>query len=115
MDVKTVKACFEKYIMYLKTYEKIKSPEDFDIENISIQDIDRLTQITFMNYVVSCDGKISQFSIPCVLYKHVNSLIRQYMQDECHNKNKTTELLRDHIFKLDDDKKNVIPVKEVKS
>jgi hypothetical protein len=118
MDLKTVKSCFEKYIRYLETSEKINASEKFDIENISIEDMDRLTQIIFMNYVISCDSKINQFSIPCVLYKHVNSLIRQYIQDESHKNSKTTELLKDHIFKVNEEKKNQViklqPVKEVK-
>src|SRR5689334_14334328 len=100
MELKTVKTCFEKYVGYLENFEKIKSPEDFEMDKISIQDIDRLTQITFMNYVIKCDSKINQLSVPCILYKHVNSLIRQFIQDES---NKTIDLLKDHIFKLEDD------------
>src|SRR5439155_9490751 len=100
MDLKTVKSCFEKYIRYLETMEKLYSCENFDIDNISIQDIDRMTQILFMNYIIKCDSKIHPTNIPCILYKHVNSLICQYIQDES---NKTIPLLKDHVFQLEDD------------
>ena len=45
--------------------------------------MDKIVQIAFMDYVSkSSYQKINQTDIPCVLYKHVNSLIRQYIQEE---------------------------------
>ena len=99
MELQTVKSCFEKYKSYLEKSEGIGS-EPVNIESMTVQDIDRLTQIFFMDYALKCNDKINQFSVPCTLYKHVNSLIRQYIQDET---NKTISLLNDHIFKLEDD------------
>lgn len=100
MELATVKICFKKYISFLEKSERISSPEKLDFETITIQDIDRLTQSTFMDYVIKCDDKINQFSVVCTLYKHVHSLIRQYMQDES---TKTISQLNDIIFKLEDD------------
>jgi len=99
MELQTVKSCFEKYKSYLEKSEGIGS-EPVNIESMTVQDIDRLTQIFFMDYALKCNDKINQFSVPCTLYKHVNSLIRQYIQDET---NKTISQLNDHIFKLEDD------------
>lgn len=100
MELQTVKSCFEKYMSYLEKSEGIGSTEPVNIESMTVQDIDRLTQIFFMDYALKCNDKINQFSVPCTLYKHVNSLIRQYIQDET---NKTISQLNDHIFKLEDD------------
>ena len=98
MELATVKLCFEKYMRVLGKY--INSIEPYNLETMTIQDIDRLTQITFMDYTIKCDEKINQFSVPCTLYKHINTLIRQYIQDEA---NKTISQLGDHIFKLEDE------------
>lgn len=103
MDLKTVKSCFEKFVNYMERKEKISSTEEFDIENISIQDIDKLTQILFMNYIIKNDSKINQNNSTCILYKHVNSLIRRYFQDET---NKTTDLFQNYLFRFDDNLKS---------
>ena len=81
MDLLTVKLCFEKYARYLETNEKVKLPNDFNPTLMTIQEIDSMTQQLFMDYVLKCDDKINQFSVPCTLYKHVNSLIRQYISE----------------------------------
>lgn len=82
MDLDTVRQCFKKFITYLETHEKIKIPVYSN--DLSITEIDKITQIVFMDYVLNCNSnnKISQTEIPCVLYKHVNSLIRQYIQED---------------------------------
>ena len=95
MDLETVKACFEKYVSYLKSSEKVTVSENYDINSITIQQIDKITQLLFMDYVVKCDSKINQFSIPCVLYKHVNSLVRNYIQE---NPSKTNSILKESLF-----------------
>ena len=100
MELETVRLCFEKYMNFLKSADCMTEKMDYNLAAMTIQDMDRLTQITFMNYVIKCNDKINQFSIPFTLYKHVNSLIRQYIQDES---NKTISQLNDHIFKLEDD------------
>jgi hypothetical protein len=100
MELTTVKVCFKKYMSFLEKSERIRSPEQYDLDTMTIQDIDKLTQITFMDYVSKCDDKVNQFSVACTLYRHVNSLIRQYIQDEA---NKTIEKLNDIIFKLEDE------------
>lgn len=81
MDLQTVKLCFEKYARYLETNEKVKLPKDFNPSLMTIQEIDSMSQQLFMDYVLKCDDKVNQFSVPCTLYKHVNSLIRQYIQE----------------------------------
>jgi len=105
MELETVKLCFKKYINYLEKNGNCHNYNEFselssDVETLTIQDIDRITQTTFMDYVINQNDKINQLSIPCTLYKHTNSLIRQYMQDES---NKTISKLNDIIFKLNDD------------
>lgn len=100
MELETVKLCFEKYMRFLEKSERINYFEKYNLDTMTIQDIDRLTQISFMDYTIKCDDKINQFSVPCTLYKHVTSLIRQYIQDEA---NKTISQLGDHIFKLEDE------------
>ncbi len=102
MDLLTVKTCFEKYVTYVEQHEKIHSPEQINIDTMTIQDIDRLTQLIFMDYAIKCNEKISQFSVPCTLYKHVDSLIRRYIQDES---NKTNGQLQEHIIKLQEESK----------
>ena len=81
MDLQTVKQCFEKYARYLESNEKVKLPEDFNPTLMTVQEIDSMTQQLFMDYVLKCDDKVNQFSVPCTLYKHINSLIRQYIQE----------------------------------
>jgi len=100
MELETVKLCFEKYIDFLEKSEHICLEKQYDRETMTIQDMDRLVQITFMNYAVKCNDKINQFSVPCTLYRHIHSLIRQYVQDES---NKTISQLNDHIFRLEDE------------
>lgn len=103
MDLLTVKLCFEKYIMYLKNQESIII-DDYDINTISIQEIDKLTQITFTDYTISCKDKVNHQSVPCTLYKHVNSLIRQYIQDNTSN---VIEQLNNHISILEAENNNL--------
>src|SRR5208282_1282225 len=100
MDLQTVKLCFEKYTKYLFEIEKIQLPENLNIDMLSIQEIDKLTQILFMNYVIKCDAKVNQTSVSCILYKHVNSLIRQYIQDDF---NRTNKDMKELCLKLTDD------------
>ncbi|QKF94736.1 hypothetical protein QKU48_gp1278 [Fadolivirus algeromassiliense] len=109
MDLATVKTCFEKYVTYVEINEKVNCPEKFDINTISIQEMDKITQLMFMDYAIKCGDKINQFSITCTLYKHVNSLIRQYMQDES---NKVNAQLQDMIHKLQDNKETQEKVHE---
>jgi len=95
MDLETVRLCFKKYSTYLENNEKIMLPENTNFDEISITEIDRLTQTMFMNYVMNNSQKVSpselkeqvirQTAVPCVLYKHMNSLIRQYIQED-HSK-----------------------------
>ncbi|ARF09916.1 hypothetical protein Indivirus_5_39 [Indivirus ILV1] len=85
MDLETVRLCFKKFITYLETNEKISISETVDFESISIIEMDRLTQTIFMDYVMNNAQKISPTAIPCVLYKHVNSLIRKYIEED-HSK-----------------------------
>ena len=109
MDLTTVKTCFQKYVNYAERNEKVVSPEKFDINTMTIQDIDRITQLIFMDYAVKCGDKINQFSITCTLYKHVNSLIRQYIQDES---NKVNGQLQEYVIKLQEDLKRDIKFPE---
>jgi hypothetical protein len=99
MELETVKSCFEKYVNFLRTHEQIRI-EQFDLDSMTISDMDRIAQIVFMDYVIKCKDRINQASVPCALYKHVHALIRQYIQDES---NKTIAQLNDHIFKLEED------------
>jgi hypothetical protein len=99
MELETVKSCFEKYVNFLQSHEQIRI-EQFDLDSMTISDMDRIAQIVFMDYVIKCKDRINQASVPCALYKHVNTLIRQYIQDES---NKTIAQLNDHIFKLEED------------
>ncbi len=85
MDLETVRLCFKKFITYLETNEKITMPEKINFDEITITEMDRLTQTVFMDYVMNNAQKISPTAIPCVLYKHVNSLIRKYIEED-HSK-----------------------------
>ena len=101
MEFETVKVCFKKYITHMETVEKILSPEKYSVETMSVQDIDRITQIVFMEYIIKCgDDKINQLNRTCTLYKHLNTLIRQYIQDDT---NKTSTQLRNDISKLQEE------------
>ena len=90
MDLETVRTCFRKYVSYLETNEKISLPNGTNIDSMSINEMDRLAQTCFMDYVVKNSEKISPTAIPCVLYKHVNSLIRQYIAEEQKGKPTTS-------------------------
>ena len=84
MDLETVRICFKKYANYLQTNEKINLPTDTTMDSVngfSVREMDSLTQTLFMDYVMKHDDKINQTAIPCVLYKHVNTIIRQYIQE----------------------------------
>ena len=59
MDLETVRLCFKKYSTYLENNEKIMLPENTNFDEISITEIDRLTQTMFMNYVMNHSQKIS--------------------------------------------------------
>jgi len=104
MDLQTVKLCFEKYIGHLEENENIKPQIHYDISDLSIQDMDKMVQTTFMDYVIKCDSKVNQFSIPCTMYKHVNTLIRQYIQDESQT---NSSKMKDHIFMLENENKKL--------
>ena len=80
MDLETVNVCFKKYVSYLEKNENVTLPENLN-DQLSIQEMDRLTQTLFMDYVMKNSEKINQAAIPCVLFKHVNTLIRQYIQE----------------------------------
>jgi hypothetical protein len=98
MDFETVKVCFEKYINFMKESTNIKISEPYDLDSITIQKIDKITQIVFMDYVLESKSPISQNSISCVIYKHLDSLIRKYMRDDLE---KTNKLLKEHIMELE--------------
>jgi len=104
MDFQTVKTCFEKYTSYLQNHEGINLPEGVFIESMTIHEIDVHAQILFMDYVLKCEDKVNQFSVSCTLYKHVNSLIRQYMQDQ---NQKQTDNLKEQLYKLEDENKQL--------
>lgn len=100
MELTTVKSCFEKYVTFLKSHEEVCVMEKYDLDSMTVNDIDKLTQILFMDYVIKCENKVNHCSVPCTLYKHVHNLIRQYIQDDS---SKTISHLNDHIFRLEDD------------
>jgi len=99
MELTTVKSCFEKYVSFMKTHEGV-SVDQYDLDSMTIFDIDKLTQTIFADYVIKCETKVNHMSVPCTLYKHLHTLIRQHIDDE---EKKTIATLNDHIFKLDDD------------
>lgn len=82
MDLETVRLCFKKYISYLENNEKINLPEITNVDQLTIGEMDKLAQTMFMDYVVKSSEKINPTAVPCVLYKHVNTLIRQYIAEE---------------------------------
>jgi fatty acid-binding protein DegV len=83
MDLETVRECFKKYTSYLEASEKVMMvPGKINIDELSIVEMDRITQTMFMNYVMNNSQKISPTSIACVLYKHMNSLIRNYIEED---------------------------------
>lgn len=98
MEFGTIVLCFEKYINHMKSIKSGVTIEDFDLATIKIGDIDRIVQTSFMDYAISCGDKINQFSIPSTLYRHLNTLIRQYQQD---TSNQTINKLTQHIFTLE--------------
>lgn len=102
MDIDTVRQCFKKFMSYLEVQEKIKI-QPFSNE-ISILEMDKLTQIAFMDYVLGCQ-KVNQLDRPCVLYKHVNSLIRQYIQED-HSKPIVKVINVGNEFKSNDKKES---------
>lgn len=103
MEFETIKLCFEKYINYMISIKKEINIEEHNLNTIKIEDIDRIIQISFMDYVISCGEKINQFSIPSTLYRHLNTLIRQYQQDMSTKKDRTIEKLTEHIFMVGKD------------
>lgn len=103
MDLETVRICFKKYTGYLDEKEKINLPTETNIDKLSIEEMDRLTQTLFMDYVMKNGDKINQTAVPCVLYKHVNTLIRQYIQ----------EGVKPEESNVDENKENVEEKKEV--
>jgi hypothetical protein len=88
----------------LEENENIKPQIHYDISDLSIQDMDKMVQTTFMDYVIKCDSKVNQFSVPCTMYKHVNTLIRQYIQDESQT---NSSKMKDHIFMLENENKKL--------
>jgi hypothetical protein len=85
--LETVRLCFKKYISYLETTEKINiPPNQTNSTELSIEEMDKLAQTLFMDYVVKSSEKINPTAVPCVLYKHVNTLIRQYIAEEQKSK-----------------------------
>lgn len=98
MELTTVKSCFEKYASFLKSHENI-TVEAYDLNSMTIYDVDKMTQTLFTDYVINCESKVNHMSVPCTLYKHMHTLIRQHIQDE---EKKTVSHLNDHIFQLED-------------
>ncbi len=82
MNIVTLKKCFEEYVSHYEKY--IGNAHDITsetIDNMSIHDIDSIVQLSFICYVTKCRERVDQYSIHFTLYKHINTLIRQYIQD----------------------------------
>lgn len=107
MDLDTVRLCFKKFITYLETNEKITVQQHTNFQEIEIYEIDKVTQTTFMDYVTQNSQKISPTAIPCVLYKHMNSLIRQYII-EYHSK----PIVK--VINVGNDTNNILSQSEIK-
>ena len=112
MDLETVRICFKKYTGYLEEKEKINLPIETNTDVLSIEDMDKLTQTLFMDYVMKNSDKINQTAVPCVLYKHVNTLIRQYIQEGPKEENKPKEPEKNEKNDKNDNKENVDPNKK---
>jgi hypothetical protein len=97
MDLSTVQDCFKIFKGEMLNKFNIKLDETIDED--SIDRINHSTQILFMKYIISSGGNIKQNSVPCIIYKHLNSLIKQYYETvECY---KVKDKLNNIEHKLD--------------
>ena len=83
MDFKTIKKCFQlfkKYMMQLNNDVYDDNIPNRDIRDISIEEINHLTQTLFMKHIINCKDNIRLNSVPVILYRHMNTIIKQYYE-----------------------------------
>lgn len=74
----TIKECFKVYYNNLKNV--IKSDTIYEIDNMSIMDIDNEIDMIHMKYIMTSTYSVSKSCIQCVGYNHLKSVIEQYYE-----------------------------------
>ncbi len=72
----TIKICFTLYSEYIKPL--IKSNIVYNVDNMSIEEIDSEVDIIHMKYILTSIYSISPTSIPTISYLHMKSMIEKY-------------------------------------
>ncbi len=72
----TIKICFTLYSDYLKPL--IKSDTVYNIDNMTIDEIDSEVDIIHMKFILTSKYSISPTSIPSISYLHMKSIIEKY-------------------------------------
>ena len=105
MDLETVKICFGKFVKHMNNNEKVPTPKSPKTDQLSIHDINRITQTIFMDYIIKNENdRINQNNIPCVLYKQMNYLIEKTLDIQ---KAETIDTLKQRVFNLEDENRQI--------
>lgn len=85
--ISTIKICFTLYYENLK--KVIKSDTIYDIESMSIRDIETEIDIIHMKYILSSPFSVSHNSVQYAAYLHIDTLIQKFNKsgepDYCKN------------------------------
>ena len=72
----TIKTCFGLYYDNFKNI--IKSDIVYDVDNMSVEEIDAQVDIIYMKYITMSSFSISLTSIQVVAYTHMKNVISSY-------------------------------------
>lgn len=71
-----IKICFSLYFDSIKNI--IKSDMVYDVEKMSIEDIENEVNVIHMKYILSCAYSVSHNSIQYASFEHLKNMIKKY-------------------------------------
>jgi hypothetical protein len=95
-----IKICFSLYFDSIKNI--IKSDMVYDVEKMSIEDIENEVNVIHMKYILSCAYSVSHNSIQYASFEHLENMIKKY--HEIYDGDDKLNIDDDNKLNIDGDK-----------
>ena len=87
--LQTIKSCFTMYYDNVKNI--IKCNKVYDVETMTVTDIENEIDIIHMKYILGSTFSISPTSIQCMSYTHLKNIIDQYYDRYGYDDNEVSQ------------------------
>jgi len=96
---KEIRTCFGLYLSYMRQH--IKNLKEYDIDSMSVSDIDASLDVIYMQYIVTSSYSISKTSPGLIAFNHLKEIIKNgTVCYKCQSLKQENDYLKKELYDL---------------